>query len=116
MPSKFLQANLQVHTIPTRSQAHSCSRGHRVTWRCARGRRRTLLCCGHSRSCHAACGVGGAVVTLYVVTVVALHVVVVAVIAPRVVSRSQSSHRAMLQSWWLSSSHVVPHRDVVWTR
>ena len=105
-PAHPAKSNLQVHTIPTRSQAGSCGHGRRVTLRCARGRR-TAWCCGRGRSC---CGVGGAVVTLHgiVVAVVALRFVVVAVIAPRVVSRSRSLHRVMLRSWWLSSHHVVP--------
>ena len=59
-----------------------------------------------------------------VVAVIALHVVMVAVIAPCVVSWSRSLHRVILRSWWLSSGHVVlqprsssscPHSHVIAT-
>jgi hypothetical protein len=78
----------------------------RRAW-CRRRCRRAARC--RDRRRHAVCGVTVAVVAPCGV-VVALHVVVVAVVTPRVVSGSRSPRRGVLRSWWLSSCRVVPQQ------
>jgi predicted DNA-binding protein (UPF0251 family) len=74
----------------------------RSTWH--RGRCHQAAWC-HGRGRHAACSV---TVVFVAPCSVVIAVAVVAVAAPRVVSRSRSSRCIVLRSWWLSLPHVVP--------